>query len=685
MTNATLLGLATTLYLAGAAAALALGRDRRRSGRAATLFAGLAGAALWVAAIRVFTGGPEPDAVVATLPGLGASFAVRVDALSALFLAIIATIGFLTTLFSVEYMRSYPRDTVARYYPLLLLLLTGITGVVVSADFVFFLVAWELMTLTSFFLVGFERESRPAQRAALKYFVVNQGAALGMLAAGLILWSRTGSFHFDALRDGMSALVATQPALAHLVLFLFFLGFATKAGILPMGDWLPDAYPSAPSGATAAFGGTMTKLGVYGILRVFLGFLPLSPAAQVWGVIIALAGVASLFVGTLTALRQDDVKRLMSFHVIGQVGYMFLGIGMGLYFLESHPVLAAIGILGGVFHMLNHSLYKSCLFLGAGAVLHRTGSRSLTAVGGLQRVMPVTAACALGAALAIAGVPPFNGFASKWLIYATAILGGRSFPLFAVLGIVAMFISLVTLASFLKYLGGAFFGAVPPAMAERGDPPREVPGSMMIPQIVLASACVVFGLVPRWPLELVSRAVAGLRPDMNFHPLAALSADGLGLRIAEEAGGGAARSGAWSPLPIALALVALACFAYYALQRAGGAARREVPVWTCGEDVAGHAGTYPATSFYLPFKHAFQGIYPAAQLRAPRFPRRLRAAFDLDRWLYVPLGRAVEKGARQTSRTHVGIPQVYLIWIVAGAILVIAIMLAFAREGWMRP
>jgi hydrogenase-4 component B len=670
VSTASLVAFSMTLYLAGAIASLILGRDRRASGRAAAIFTGAAGIALWAVVIRVFSGGPEPEVVPLALPAIGATLAVRADALSAIFLAITATIAFLTTLFSVEYMTHYWKDLAAKYYPLLLLLFAGIVGVVVTADFVFFLVSWELMTFASFFLVSYERENRTAQRAALKYFVVNQAAALSLLAAALILWTRSASFHFDSLREALGGLLAADPLLAHVALFLFFMGFATKAGILPMGDWLPDAYPAAPCGATAAFSGTMTKLGIYGILRVFLFLLPLSSATRAWGVVIALVGTGSLFVGTLTALRQDDVKRLMSFHVIGQVGYMFLGIGMGLYFLRSNPALAALGFLAGVFHMINNALYKSSLFLGAGAVLYRTGSRSLASLGGLRAAMPVTAMCALGAALAIAGVPPLNGFASKWLMYATAILGGRDFPLFVVLGLVAMFISLVTLASFLKYVGGAFLGSRPPRAEV-----REVPLSMTIPQICLTGICVFFGLVPGWPLRFVHAAISGLAPDAGIPAFASVLHGGLGLRVA----GASPTVAIWSPLPVALVLIALGIVAYYVIQRAGGAGVRNVPVWACGEDAASAGPVYPATSFYLPFKQAFHGIYPSMALRAPAFPPWLRRVFDLDSWFYLPVGRAVEDGARGFSRTHVGIPQIYLLWIVVGAVAVIGIMLAAVR------
>jgi hydrogenase-4 component B len=667
MTTVVLLELAVLLLLVGAAVSWALAGNRRTAGWAAVAAVGASGVLVWVAAVRTLTSGPDPEATLLAIPALGAALTVHVDPLSAVFLAIVGTIALLTTLFSVEYMTRFVADGVAKYYPVLLLLFAGIVGVVVTSDFFFFLVFWEVMTLTSFFLVVFEKENPACQKAGLKYFVVNQGAALAMLAAGLILWRVSGSFHFEALRQALGQLLETRPAVAHLALLLLFLGFATKAGILPMGSWLPDAYPAAPSSATAAFGGAMTKLGVYGLLRAFLVFLPLSNATVVWGWIIAAAGLGSLFVGTLTALKQDDVKRLMSFHVIGQVGYMFLAIGMGLVLLRTDPFLGALGLLGGLFHALNHSLYKSCLFLGAGAVEYRTGERSLAALpGGLGAFMAVTAGCALVASLAIAGVPPLNGFSSKWLIYSTGILGAKDSTLLPVAALVAMFISLVTLASFLKYLGGTFLG-----VPRKESPPREAPFSMQVPQLVLAAVCLAFGLFPGFPVAFVHQAVAALPSASGVPALGALLGDGSGL--------GVARAGldmaVWAPLPVAAVLVLLGLFCYRGIQRAGDAPIREVQVWTCGEEVRPEEYRYPPGSFYRPFKEAFSGIYPKAAWRPPPFPVPLRRILDLDAWLYMPLARGVERAARGVSRTHVGVPQVYLLWMVLGVVAVVAILL----------
>lgn len=666
MTTVVLLELAVILLLAGAVVSLGLAASRRAAGWASVAAVGGSALLLWAAAVRTLASGPDPEVRLLAVPALGAALTVHVDALSAVFLAIVGTIASLTTLFSVEYMSRLTSDGVAKYYPVVQILFAGIVGVVTTSDFLFFLVFWEVMTLTSFFLVVYEKENASSQRAGLKYFVVNQAGALAMLAGGLILWRVSGSFHFEALRQALGHLLATRPAEGHLALLLFFLGFATKAGILPMGSWLPDAYPAAPGGASAFFGGAMGKLAVYGLLRVFLVFLPLSGATAAWGWIIAAAGLGSLFVGTLMALRQDDAKRLMSFHAIGQMGYIYLAVGMGLVLLPAQPFLAAMAFMGGIFHVLNNALYKSGLFLSAAAVEYRTGERSLAALpGGLGALMAVTAGCALVASLAIAGVPPLNGFSSKWLIYATGILGAESFTLLAVAALVAMFISLVTLASFLKYLGGTFLG-----VPRTGSPVREVPFSMQAPQVVLAAVCLGFGLFPAFPLAFVHAALAGLPSASGVPALGALLGDASTLSVAR-AGLDVAL---WAPLPLAAALVLLGIFCYRGIQRAGDAPIREVRVWTCGEEVSPEEYRYPPGSFYRPFKEAFGGIYPKPAWRPPPFPALVRRLLDPDAWIYLPLARGVERAARGVSRTHTGVPQVYLLWMVVGVIVVVAIL-----------
>jgi len=597
-----------------------------------------------------------------SLPQLGSNFTLRVDPLSAVFLAIVAVIALLSSLYSVRYMEHYTHDKVAKFFPLLLLCVASMTGVLVCTDFLFFLIFWESMTLTSYFLVTFESENPASQRAGLKYFIITHGATLCMVAAALLLWRTSGSFSFDAFRQTLSGLLNTRPFLANTIIFLFFLGFATKAGILPMGDWLPDAHPVAPSGMSATLSGALVKLGIYGLVRLFCSFLVVSPSLRVWGIILALAGTGSLFVGTLTALRQTDTKRLMAFHTIGQVGYICLGLGVGVYCLPMYPALASIALAGAILHTVNHACFKSCLFLGAGSVLYRTGQRDMDKLGGLAAFMPRTAGTTTIASLSIAGVPPFNGFASKWLIVAGCLLAGMRIPLFLLLGLVALFISLVTLASFLKVLGSVFLG-----QADEDHRVEEVPMSMMVPQVVLAGLCVLLGVSP----QLVLRPIGVAIRSLTALPAAGVDASRTwgGLVLTD-----GSPVGFWWPLAMLAALAILSLIAY-GIERAAAAPVRSVPVWYCGEEHASALVRYPASSFYLPFKHAFQGIYPSGKVHVPKFPAPLRRALDLDHWLYLPAAKAIDSAADRASRTQVGIPQIYLLWIVLGAVIVTGIML----------
>lgn len=666
MSQADVLELSMALLAIGALASLAVSRRRRLCGWTSLAFVTAASVAVWVVVIRTFLHGPAPEATLLVVPIIGARLAVAVDGLSAVFLAIASVIATLSTLFSVDYMTHYRHDSLAKFYPVLQLFFLSMIGVLVTADLLALLVFWELMTLTSFFLVTFERESAASQRAGLKYFVITHAATLCMLAAILVLWRTSAAgLSFAAMRETFASLLAHHPYVGHLVILLLSVGFATKAGVLPMGDWLPDAHPVAPSSMSAVLSGALVKLGIYGLLRLFCSFLPLTAGLPTWGIVLALAGTISLFVGTLTALQQTDSKRLMAFHTIGQIGYICLGLGVGVYALADQVGLAALALMGAILHAANHACFKACLFLGAGAVIFRTGERDMDKLGGLGSQLPITGAASTVASLSIAGVPPLNGFASKWLIIASCLLLGMTSPLFLVLGLVALFISLATLASFLKVLGAVFLG---PKREDQAV--REVPLTMTVPQVVLAGLCVLLGLLPQLPLQHIWTAVATAVPAA-VPPTEVLLGESWGLSLSA----GGVTFALWAPLYLTLGLVVLGALAF-GIQRLGGAPVREVPVWTGGESHSWSVVRYPASSLYRPFKHAFQGIYPAFRLRAPRFPKPLRSAFDVDRWLYGPLAHSVDWAAKRVSRTHVGTPQIYLLWIVVGAALVVATMLA---------
>ncbi len=671
LTSEQLLYTAFGLLLLAAVVALLFGRDWRRAGYVSVAFMALASLALWVLAARVLSSGAATMGPLLELRSVGASLQFRVDGLSAVFLLVVPFVGLAAMLYSVEYMQKMHRTQSPRlYYGFALLLMASIAGVITSSDLLFFFVFWELMTLASWTLVWFDRDDETKVRAAWQYFIVTHVAAACILVAALVTYDYAGSFGFSEVSRALGALVNGHLALAHLLMGLFLVGFITKAGVLPFGGWLPNAYPAAPSPASAGFAGTMTKLGIYGVVRAAFGFFPAEMSA-VWGGVLAVLGAISIFVGTLTALRQDDVKRLLSFHIIGQTGYMLLGIGMGLFFIRTNPVLASLALIGGLFHVINNAIYKPLLFMNAGAAEFATDTRNLNKLGGLGAFMPITMGAAVIAALSIAGIPPLNGFASKWLIYQSAFQGGIGTPLFLLLGVVAAFISLATLASFMKFLGCVFLGKPGPSSRRVRS---EVPSSMAIPQVALAAVCVIAGVVPFLPLAVLYRAaqdvIGGGIPA--FTAIFGSNPEAMTLRT------NSGVVGVWNPAYILLALVVCGIGAY-ALSQAGKAKTREAESWYGGEEAAADDVRYRAHGFVLPFKDVFAGVYPSFALPKIQALKAIRKALDFDKWLYGP---AVNAGGRMTdrlSRTHSGVPQMYMLWQLVGVIVVLGVLFAVLR------
>jgi hydrogenase-4 component B len=413
----------------------------------------------------------------------------------------------------------------------------------------------------------------------------------------------------------------------------------------------------------------MIKTGIYAIVRVFFEFARLPGLTTIWGGVIAFLGGLSILMGTLTALRDDDAKRVLSFHSIGQIGYMLLGIGTGLFFLGTNSFLAAIGLIAGIYHTINHACYKSLLFLNVGAAEYYTGTRDLNKMGGLGAAMPLTLAASIVASLSIAGIPPFNGFVSKWLIYHSTIRAGFTAPAFLVLGVLAMFISLVTLASFMKLLGAVFLGKRAAGL-EQID--RDVPTAMVIPQMTLAAACVALGVAPIPVLAVLY----GVAHDTIGHSVPAFAGlfgtdpTGISLRF------GKGLAGVWNPCYFVVALVLCAALSVI-ISRLGRARARQTVGWYCGEEAAPDDIRYRAHGFCLPFKEAFNVPYPRIRLPKAWAMRWLQGVLDLDRWAYNPLVGFFGRETDRLSKTHSGVPQMYMLWQVIGIIVVFGVLLAW--------
>ncbi|WCJ60680.1 proton-conducting transporter membrane subunit [Fontisphaera persica] len=605
----------------GAALALFTGRWPRVAGGVAMVAVVLTAAAILWGSALVLSEGPYR---VLTLP-LWKYFALRiyVDGLSAIFLLLIAVIAVPAALFSLPYMRHYAEYNAGHYYANLLMFLAGMIGLVTTTDAMFFFfIFWQVMTLTSYSLVRFEHKKPENCRAARRYLWMMQIAcALTMIGAELLAGGAviTGAspldrYDFEALHAQFPLLLTDKPWMVSASLALFLAGFGIKAGMWPFGQfWLPDAHPAAPSPVSALLSGVMIKTGVYGLMRYFLWLAPLearnlSPLAG-WGMALAWLGALTLLTGTLQALKQEQTKRLLAFHSIGQVGYILLALGAAMAFLSAQDpaadALAALAFVGALFHTVNHGLFKSLLFLNAGSLLAATGTQDLNRMGGLLRLMPVTAITALVASLSISGVPLFNGFASKWSIYTATIEGGAYVNYLPLLGVLAILTSALTLASFVKFFGSAFLGrrsewiaAQLPAGQHFGHH-----ALMRVPMVFLAFLCLLLGLVPALAVQLFQAALHASQQGLgeifaHATPLQSSEWAGVDILMGE---------GRFAPLALAVVLAVMVGLAW-GLSRLGQATRRADAPWLCGYVRETEDARFSAHHYYSEVKKHFRWL-----------------------------------------------------------------------------
>jgi hydrogenase-4 component B len=628
---------------------------------------------IWLA-VKTFLYGPLDFAFGSFgVLGLSAQLSFHVDGLSAIYLILISVLFIGSALYGIGYLDHYKNEAVRRYYFPFPFFMGGMLAVVTTVDWFWFLVFWEVMTLASYFLVIYENDDKENLSAGFIYFFMTHLTSAGLMVAIMFLAHKTGSFAFSALPGLFSSLAASSPFSLHILLLLFFIAFATKAGMYPLGVWLPKAHPAAPASVSALLSGIMIKIGVYGLLRIFVWMLPVSSASTVWGGVIAAFGIISMAVGTLRALGEHDCKRLLAQSSIGQMGYILLGLGLAMVFMSSNPIFGAIALIGCLYHIVNHACFKSLLFFNTGSVLFCSGTRNLDRMGGLIKLMPWTAGCAIVGSLAIAGIPPFNGFISKWLLYQSAIMGKPDSSIYVIYAVIAIFMSTVTLAYFIKYLGAAYLGTLPDRLSQK---PIGSPKSMELVQLFLAALCFVLGVVPGFIVLLLQKVIApaiGIEKS-GLAQTAIQRVPWLGMGV----GAGAAQISATGPLVI-LASLAVCILISYFMYRSIKVESRPASIWNCGEVVDNESVRYRASSFYQPFRSVFSPLYKKIQWPRLSPPQPVGRGLDFDRWIYFPIGSAFVRIGRAFSKAHNGVPQLYILWQVAG--LVLSIVLVFWLMG----
>ena len=416
---------------------------------------------------------------------LGFPLVLRINTLSWFFALAITVVGTLSIIFSLNYIRK--RERINFYYTMMLLVNAGMLGIVLSGDLVSFYIFWEIMSWSAFLLISYNRGA--ALAAGMKYIIMSVVGSAAMMIGIISIYTTFGTLIISEISNQTAS---ASPGYVLFLLILFFIAFGIKNALWPFHSWLPPAHSEAPSPFSAVLSGILIKIGTYGfllIMYVIVGlkvFLELGSGLFSFHHILCWLGAITVVIPTFTALLQDDAKKLLAWHSIGQIGYIIIGISFG----------TSLSVAGGIFHFFNHATFKALLFLTVGAVEYRTGGvRDLNSLGGLIKRMPITFIGALIGALGIIGVPLTNGFVSKWIIYKALILEGNPFLAFA-----ALIGTWGTLLSFYKFLHNIFLGQLP----EKYKNIKKAPFSMQFPIIIYSLIIVIFGILPGIPLKIIN-------------------------------------------------------------------------------------------------------------------------------------------------------------------------------------
>src|SRR5574341_256401 len=629
------------------------------------------GAAIVASAAGVLVGisgllAPEPliFSLPSTIPLL--HIQLRLDPLAAFFVFVISLSGVAVSIYALGYVREfYGRHSIGALGALYHGFLLSMVLVVTADDAFFFLIAWEIMSLVSYLLVVTEHEKAETRYAGFFYLVMTHVGTAFILIAYLVFYQQTGSFAFDTFRQSGHALPEGFRTVAFVAAFI---GFGAKAGVVPLHVWLPYAHPAAPSHISALMSGVMIKTAIYGLIRVYLDFLG-GAFPWWWGFTVLAVGAVSALLGVMYALMEHDLKSLLAYHSVENIGIILLGIGAGMIFQSyglSH--LATLGLLAALYHTMNHAMFKGLLFMGAGSLLYATHTRNMEEYGGLIRQMPWTAFFFLVGAISISALPPTNGFVSEWLTFQSLFL---SFmlpdPLMKILiPIGAAMLALtgaLAVACFAKAFGISFL-AMP--RSHHAKHAKEVPMPMRIGMGTLATVCVVLGLAPMVVIPMID-AVTGPFTGAQLAQ-SVLSENGWAL-----APMGAGFASISTPVLILILALTVPAVLLGVVLIAGKLNRRFYRTWGCGINLKPRM-EYTATGFAQPIRQVFSTIYrPTVKVekdmleQSRYFAKRMRFEVHIEptfqRYLYDPVVRMFNVLANRLRVVQAGSLHLYLAYI----------------------
>jgi formate hydrogenlyase subunit 3/multisubunit Na+/H+ antiporter MnhD subunit len=591
---------------------------------------------------------------------------LRLDPLAAFFLVVVNLGGAAASLYAIGYGRH--EQAPQRVLPFFPAFLAAMNLVVLADDAFTFLFAWELMSLASWALVMAHHRTEGTARAGYLYLVMAGFGTLCLLLAFGVLAGVDGGYAFPAIRgEHLSSWQQTS------VLLLAMLGAGSKAGIVPLHVWLPLAHPAAPSHVSALMSGVMTKVAVYGMIRIVFDLA--GPPAWWWSILVLVIGATTAVLGVLYALMQHDLKRLLAYHTVENIGIIFIGLGLALAFQANGMAAgAALALTAALFHVLNHSLFKSLLFFGSGAVLNATGTRDMERLGGLIHRMPVTATTFLIGCAAISALPPLNGFVSEWLTF-QAILDSPSLPqwglkfLVPAVGAALALSAALAAACFVKAFGISFLGRPRSSEAEAA---REVDPFSTTTMVLLALLCVLAGVLPGLVVDGLSGVVRELTAGGSLPQQATLPWLSL-VPLSPQ------RS-SYNGLVLLIFLAGTSTVLALSVRRLASHTVRRAPAWDCGFPDPNPATQYTAGSFAQPIRRVFGStVFRAAErVEMPEpgslEPARLHVQIRDLIWdyLFAPIAEAVDAAATRLNMLQFLTIRRYLTLVFAALVLLLS-------------
>ncbi len=702
----TAITLALALPLLGAAVALAA--QEHMAPRLLAVTGAVASLAVLLTGLLGFTVATPIVYAFGRLPTLG-TLELGLDPMTSLFLAATGAVFFAVSLASPGYLPRYLGKYSLRGFSVgFHLLLSSIVLVLAARDLVTFFVAWEVMSVLAYLLVAYEHRRQGTQDAALSMLAAGEVGTMATLVGLLLLSVHAGGISFTALAHAARSIPGSVRWTAFL---LIFFGFGVKAGLFPGMGWLPRAHPAAPATASALLSGAILNLGIYGMLRSLSSFLDPLPVAA--ALIVLLVGAVTALLGILYANTESDLKRMLAHSSIENMGLVAVGLGAGFTFLGMHtPVLAAMAFVAALFHLVNHSLYKSLLFLGAGAVDQQAGSRHMDLLGGLIRRMPWTSGFFLAGVLSIAAFPPFNGFASEWLLIQSLLRSVELGPVavktaFAFAGVLVALTAGLAATAFVRAYAMSFLGL---GRSQQAIDAHEAPAALRWGMGILAALCLLLGITPTYMVTGLGRIVASFGPagagaalappffgsglpaafSSTFGAIGAqigkgvLPAPGLVLmhRIGPD-GTGVAFAASPSYLLVILLVLLASAYGLRLLLGKRGSVVLNRP-WDGGRYRLWPEATYTATGFAAPVRVLFSSIFRRtvdhAEVRENAFRVRIerqpQEIYVVDRLVSGPVWRATRWIAGVLANLHHGRLNLYITY--AFIVLLLALLLAHA-------